>query len=60
MLLNYELLSDTSSVSLETQDSTLFSDQHNEYNVYLENGLGEIFNCASDYAYHDHNSFNVG
>ncbi|MDG7055834.1 MAG: hypothetical protein LJD31_04925, partial [Wolbachia endosymbiont of Menacanthus eurysternus] len=43
--LNYELLSDTS-VSLETQDSTLFSDQHNEYNVYLENGLGEIFNCG--------------
>ncbi|QOD37960.1 peptidase M2 [Candidatus Wolbachia massiliensis] len=58
--LNYELLSDTSGVSLETQDSTSFSDQHNEYNVYLENGLGEIFNCASDYAYHDHNSFNIG
>ncbi|MDR1139862.1 MAG: hypothetical protein LBJ80_02250 [Rickettsiales bacterium] len=58
--LNYELLSDTSGVSLETQDSVSFSDQHNEYNVYLENGLGEIFNCASDYAYHDHNSFNVG
>ncbi|WP_250778537.1 hypothetical protein [Wolbachia pipientis] len=57
--LNYELLSDTS-VSLETQDSTLFSDQHNEYNVYLENGLGEIFNCASDYAYHDHTLFNMG
>ncbi|WCR58683.1 MAG: hypothetical protein PG978_000097 [Wolbachia endosymbiont of Ctenocephalides felis wCfeF] len=58
--LNYELLSDTSGVSLETQDSASFSDQHNEYNVYLENGLGEIFNCAGDYAYHDHNSFNVG
>jgi len=58
--LNYELLSDTSGVSLETQDSASFSDQHNEYSVYLENGLGEIFNCASDYAYHDHNSFNVG
>ncbi|MDR2548286.1 MAG: peptidase M2, partial [Rickettsiales bacterium] len=57
--LNYELLSDTS-VSLETQDSTLFSDQHNEYNVYLENGLGEIFNCTSDYAYHDHTLFNMG
>ncbi|MCM1001349.1 MAG: peptidase M2 [Wolbachia endosymbiont of Melophagus ovinus] len=57
--LNYELLSDTS-ISLETQDSTLFSDQHNEYNVYLENGLGEIFNCASDYAYHDHTLFNMG
>ncbi|WCR57832.1 collagenase [Wolbachia endosymbiont of Ctenocephalides felis wCfeJ] len=58
--LNYELLSDTSGISLETQDSTLFSDQHNEYNVYLENGLGEIFNSANDYAYHDHNLFNVG
>lgn len=54
--LNYELLSGTSGFSLEMQDSTTFSDQHNEYNVYLENGLGEIFNCASDYAYHDHNS----
>lgn len=58
--LNYELLSDTSGVSLETQDSTPFSDQHNEYNVYLENGLGEIFNCTSDYAYHDHTLFNMG
>ncbi|MCA4775278.1 peptidase M2, partial [Wolbachia endosymbiont of Mansonella ozzardi] len=58
--LNYELLSDTSGVSLETQDSASFSDQHNEYNAYLENGLEEIFNCASDCAYHDHNSFSVG
>ncbi|MDR2978380.1 MAG: hypothetical protein LBU56_03095 [Rickettsiales bacterium] len=58
--LNYELLSDTSGVSLETQDSASFSDQHHEHNLYLENGLVKMFDCASDYAYHDHNSFNVG
>lgn len=57
--LNYELLSGTSGFSLEMQDRTTFSDQHNEYNVFLENGLGEIFNYASYYAYHVHNSENL-
>ncbi|WP_353277866.1 hypothetical protein [Wolbachia endosymbiont (group A) of Agelastica alni] len=54
--LNYELLSDSNSFSLETQDSTIFSGQHNEYNLYLENGFAKMFDCASDHIYHDHNS----
>ncbi len=54
--LNYELLSDTSGFSLETQDSTIFLGQHNEYNSYLENGFVKMFDCASDHIYHDHNS----
>ncbi|GFQ82684.1 uncharacterized protein TNCT_725041 [Trichonephila clavata] len=54
--LNYELLSDTSGFSLETQDSTIFLGQHNEYNSYLENGFVKMFDCPSNYAYHDHNS----
>ncbi|WP_250296391.1 peptidase M2 [Wolbachia endosymbiont of Oedothorax gibbosus] len=54
--LNYELLSDTNGFSLETQDSTIFSGQHNEYNLYLENGFAKMFDCASDHIYHDHNS----
>ncbi|GFR32023.1 surface protein-related protein [Trichonephila clavata] len=54
--LNYELLSDSSGFSLETQDSTTFLGQHNEYNLYLENGFAKMFDCASDHIYHDHNS----
>ncbi len=54
--LNYELLSDTNGFSLETQDSTIFLGQHNEYNLYLENGFAKMFDCASDHIYHDHNS----
>ncbi|WP_264735820.1 peptidase M2 [Wolbachia endosymbiont (group A) of Rhinocyllus conicus] len=54
--LNYELLSDSSYFNLETQDSTIFSGQHNEYNLYLENGFAKMFDCASDHVYHDHNS----
>ncbi len=52
--LNYELLSDISDFGLETQDSTTFSGQHNEYDLYLENGLVKMFDCASDHIYHDH------
>ncbi len=52
--LNYELLLDISDFSLEAQDSTTFSDQHNEYDLYLENGLVKMFDCASDHIYHDH------
>lgn len=54
--LNYELLSDSSYFNLETQDSTIFLGQHNEYNLYLENGFAKMFDCASDHVYHDHNS----
>ncbi|WP_264732033.1 peptidase M2 [Wolbachia endosymbiont (group A) of Sphaerophoria taeniata] len=54
--LNYGLLSGTNEVSLETQDSTIFLGQHNEYNSYLENGFVKMFDCASDHIYHDHNS----
>lgn len=54
--LNYELLSDSSYFNLETQDSTIFLGQHNEYNLYLENGFAKMFDCASDHIYHDHNS----
>lgn len=54
--LNYELLSDTNGFSLETQDSTIFLGQHNEYNSYLENGFVKMFDYTSDHIYHDHNS----
>ncbi len=54
--LNYGLLSGTNEVSLETQDSTIFLGQHNEYNSYLENGFVKMFDCANDHIYHDHNS----
>ncbi len=53
---NYELLSDSSHFSLETQDNFELLDQHHEYNLYLENGFVKIFDCASDHVYHDHNS----
>ncbi|WP_353276612.1 peptidase M2 [Wolbachia endosymbiont (group B) of Villa cingulata] len=53
---NYELLSDSSHFSLETQDNIELSDQHHEYNLYLENGFVKMFDCASDHVYHDHNS----
>lgn len=53
--LNYGLLSGTNEVSLETQDSTIFLGQHNEYNSYLENGFVKMFDCTSDHIYHDHN-----
>ncbi|WP_264685254.1 peptidase M2 [Wolbachia endosymbiont (group B) of Parapoynx stratiotata] len=36
---NYELLSDSSHFSLETQDNFELLDQHHEYNLYLENGF---------------------
>ncbi|WP_395463192.1 hypothetical protein [Wolbachia endosymbiont of Cantharis cryptica] len=55
--LNYELLSDTNSFSLEVQDSiTLPDDPHSEYNLYLINGLGgQMFDCSGDnYHHHDH------
>ncbi|WP_264330757.1 hypothetical protein [Wolbachia endosymbiont (group B) of Erebia ligea] len=53
---NYELLSDSSHFNLETQDNIELSDQHHEYNLYLENGFVTMFDCTSDYVYHDHNS----
>ncbi|WP_353281944.1 surface protein-related protein [Wolbachia endosymbiont (group B) of Horisme vitalbata] len=53
---NYELLSDSSHFSLETQDNFELLDQHHEYNLYLENGFVKMFDCASDHVYHDHNS----
>ncbi|GFY65169.1 putative surface protein [Trichonephila inaurata madagascariensis] len=53
--LNYELLSDSSHFNLE-KDNIALSDQHNEYNLYLENGFVKMFDCPSNYAYHDHNS----
>lgn len=53
---NYELLSDSSHFNLETQDNIELSDQHHEYNLYLENGFVTMFDCASDHVYHDHNS----
>ncbi|NSX83246.1 peptidase M2 [Wolbachia endosymbiont of Atemnus politus] len=54
---NYELLSDSSGFSLETQDSITLSDQHSEYDLYLINGLGgQMFDCSGDnYHNHDHN-----
>ncbi|WP_374698502.1 peptidase M2 [Wolbachia endosymbiont (group B) of Limnophora tigrina] len=53
---NYELLSDSSHFNLGEQDNIVLSDQHHEYNLYLENGFVKMFDCASDYVYHDHNS----
>ncbi|WP_343288651.1 surface protein-related protein [Wolbachia endosymbiont of Encarsia formosa] len=53
---NYELLSDSSHFSLETQDNFELLDQHHEYNLYLENGFVKMFDCTSDHVYHDHNS----
>ncbi|WP_264375945.1 hypothetical protein [Wolbachia endosymbiont (group B) of Sphaerophoria taeniata] len=53
---NYELLSDSSHFSLETQDNFELLDQHHEYNLYLENSFVKMFDCASDHVYHDHNS----
>lgn len=53
---NYELLSDSSHFNSGEQDNIVLSDQHHEYNLYLENGFVKMFDCASDYIYHDHNS----
>ncbi|WP_349967529.1 peptidase M2 [Wolbachia endosymbiont of Armadillidium arcangelii] len=53
---NYELLSDSSHFNLEMQDNIELSDQHHEYNLYLENGFATMFDCTSDHVYHDHNS----
>ncbi len=53
---NYELLSDSSHFSLETQDNFELLDQNHEYNLYLENSFVKMFDCASDHVYHDHNS----
>ncbi|BET28091.1 MULTISPECIES: peptidase M2 [Wolbachia] len=53
---NYELLSDSSHFNSEEQDNIVLSDQHHEYNLYLENGFVKMFDCASDHIYHDHNS----
>ncbi|WP_250295143.1 peptidase M2 [Wolbachia endosymbiont of Oedothorax gibbosus] len=53
---NYELLSDSSHFNLGEQDNIVLSDQHHEYNLYLENGFVKMFDCASDHIYHDHNS----
>lgn len=53
---NYELLSDSSHFSLETQDNFELLDQHHEYNLYLENGFVKMFDYTSDHIYHDHNS----
>ncbi|MGL9688959.1 MAG: hypothetical protein ACR5K6_04365 [Wolbachia sp.] len=39
---NYELLSDSSHFNLE-EDNIALSDQHHEYNLYLENGLVKMF-----------------
>ncbi|MDM8335381.1 hypothetical protein QUS22_03170 [Wolbachia pipientis] len=52
---NYELLSDSNHFNLETLDNVELLDQHHEYNLYLENGLVKMFDCASDHIYHDHN-----
>ncbi|WP_423349100.1 peptidase M2 [Wolbachia sp. wLmal] len=54
--LNYELLSDSSHFNSGEQDNIVLSDQHHEYNLYLENGFVKMFDCASDHIYHDHNS----
>ncbi|BFD48040.1 MAG: hypothetical protein DMENIID0003_11140 [Wolbachia endosymbiont of Sergentomyia squamirostris] len=53
---NYELLSDSSHFNSGEQDNIVLSDQHHEYNLYLENGFVKMFDCASDHIYHDHNS----
>ncbi|MCA7009859.1 peptidase M2 [Wolbachia endosymbiont of Tribolium confusum] len=53
---NSEMLSDSSHFNLETQNNIELSDQHHEYNLYLENGFVKMFDCASDHVYHDHNS----
>ncbi|WP_265036638.1 peptidase M2 [Wolbachia endosymbiont (group A) of Anomoia purmunda] len=53
---NYELLSDSSHFNSGEQDNIVLSDQHHEYNLYLENGFVKMFDCASDHVYHDHNS----
>ncbi|WP_259348690.1 peptidase M2 [Wolbachia pipientis] len=53
---NYELLSDSSHFNSGKQDNIVLSDQHHEYNLYLENGFVKMFDCASDHIYHDHNS----
>lgn len=53
---NYELLSDSSHFNLGEQDNIVLSDQHHEYNLYLENGFVKMFDYASDHIYHDHNS----
>lgn len=52
---NYELLSDSSHFNLGEQDNIELSDQHSEYNLYLENGLVKMFDCASDHIHYDHN-----
>lgn len=56
---NYELLSDTSHFNLE-EDNIALSEQHHEYDLYLENGLVKMFDCTSDHVYHDHTLFNMG
>ncbi|MDR2609517.1 MAG: collagenase [Rickettsiales bacterium] len=56
---NYELLSDSSHFNLE-EDNIALSDQHHEYNLYLENGLVKMFDCTDDHVYHDHTLFNMG
>ncbi|WP_341819481.1 peptidase M2 [Wolbachia endosymbiont (group A) of Brachyopa scutellaris] len=53
---NYELLSDSSHFNSGEQDNIVLSDQHHEYNLYLENGFVKMFDCASDHIYHNHNS----
>ncbi|WP_265034561.1 MULTISPECIES: peptidase M2 [unclassified Wolbachia] len=53
---NYELLSDSSHFNLGEQDNIVLSDQHHEYNLYLENGFVKMFDYTSDHIYHDHNS----
>ncbi|WP_265016556.1 peptidase M2 [Wolbachia endosymbiont (group A) of Andrena dorsata] len=52
---NYELLSDSSHFNLGEQDNIVLSDQHHEYNLYLENGFVKMFDYTSDHIYHDHN-----
>lgn len=49
--LSYSLLSSKDGFSLETQDSAEFSGHHDEYNLYLENGLANMLDCPT---YHDH------
>ncbi|MGL9762459.1 MAG: hypothetical protein ACR5LB_10090 [Wolbachia sp.] len=56
---NYELFSDPSHFNLE-EDNIALSDQHHEYNLYLENGLVKMFDCTDDKVYHDHTLFNMG
>ena len=51
--LNYDLLSHSGNLNLESYDSIELANQQNEYDLYLINGLGgEMFNCNDDHNHH--------